>query len=46
MGHGNKIYFVLIIYLIEYRKRINKNNSKKFKTNKTFVKDRYFRFQI
>ena len=33
MGHGtfnsNKKYFVLIIQLIEYRKKVGKNNNKK-----------------
>ena len=40
MGHGafnsNKIYFALIIKLIEYRKKL----AKKPKKNKTIVKDR------
>ena len=40
------IIFKNYIIIIEYRKKVSKNNSRKLKKkNKTIIKDRYFRFQ-
>ena len=47
MGHGtfnsNKVYFVLITYVIEHRRELAKIAAKSKK--KTIIQNRYFRFQ-
>ena len=50
MGYGtfnsNTVYFALITWVIEYRKKLAKITAKSNKKkNKTIVKDRCFRFQ-